>query len=253
MKWKKTKFYNDYLWIHNLLENKLNYMTFLIIFIGIIIGAFSILDSSNFYTNIYTILHNSFFIIFFFICCCVLSFNIVFNLSENYFFVLRLNGTKKFINTIMKKLQIAYHLFFAITILLVFSVSILFCAGKFNLFDVSNVNIIFGIILSWVKFYLVGMLLCLIFGLTYFILKKEKTVIIFSILMVISLLLLELYSFTSIFSSFDIPVFLGICFLDINYSSISQEIMFFSIHLIFLSLIYILLYQNYFKKRRDII
>ena len=162
-----------------------------------------------------------------------------------------MNSFKNFIDSVLKKIQIAFIIYFLTTILLVCSVAIFFCSGNFSLLIILDVRVIVNVIITLIEFYCVGILVCLIFSLAYFILKRRNTLMLSFIIMLIFMLLMQFYDIFT-FKFKNVTLFIGGCFLNRNLDMTFNELLSCALHCVLLSLIYLLMYKNSIKKRRDI-
>ena len=228
-----------YIWIRQYLNGRIGYLIFLLLLIGTLIGGYSINESINIYYNINEILHNNYFIVLVFIAMGLIIIKLNYDMLNNSNYILRIGSSFNFIKDINKKILITEFIIYSIIVLLVVSMSLIFCLGNPGFFYNNFYMLLLYNLWSFTVLFLYLHILNRIFSsfLLYFDTRKHNIIVtLYIIFIFVSMFICPQISVKEFF---DIPIMFIWCFnSNVIYNSFFLEMFCLSLHFCILAIIY---------------
>lgn len=239
---KNNNLFDHFIWSKNILNSKYGHMIFLLLLIGVVIGGCSISGTVNIFENVICILNNDFVLIFIFISFILNALNIIEEVSNNYNFILRQNGFSCYFESIRKKLFISNLLLLIMIFVLSLSVAITFSFGKL-LIGFSN-SILLRLFWLFLKIFILFNLLSYLTIVFLNMFEKRKLYILLIGFIIFAFLSFSFKPIIVVNNFWDVPLIFTWCFGNTIYGSFALDLFSLSLHLIVLSLLYVIFYER---------
>lgn len=239
--------------VDNLLDSKISFLLFLILFLGALVPVLGYMPHYNFWLQLHRVLTNSIFNTIYFLALGLAIGVVSKKLVTNCNFVMRYSSYRDMFKAFIKDIIFITIFIYMVALILAVAGSVLFSFGDFSLINYSNYDI--SIILYLLFFVIRSIALSCIIAVILFIVinvfRKDISIVVFVILN--SAFLIVPSSQEIINHFYDCCFLYHYYFLDIRYASFFLEFLCSVLFVLIMLIICNVFYKVLCKKKRELV